>query len=160
MEAPGIDPGTSRMLSERSTIWATPPYSCRSPVFGLHWINYRLVGCEPKTFYLTRTHPLAHSNPRCTDSFPTGLLSRSESCALQFCVQVTSFRRNPRPPCSSTLKKEATISSESLLHTYQSTGHHIQSHCRQTAKFHWTSFTNRTTPLNLHATVSFNGKRL
>ena len=27
MEAPGIDPGTSRMLSERSTIWATPPDS-------------------------------------------------------------------------------------------------------------------------------------
>ena len=27
LEAPGIDPGTSRMLSERSTIWATPP-SC------------------------------------------------------------------------------------------------------------------------------------
>ena len=26
MEAPGIDPGTSRMLSERSTIWATPPF--------------------------------------------------------------------------------------------------------------------------------------
>ena len=25
MDAPGIDPGTSRMLSERSTIWATPP---------------------------------------------------------------------------------------------------------------------------------------
>ena len=25
MEAPGIDPGTSRMLSEHSTIWATPP---------------------------------------------------------------------------------------------------------------------------------------
>ena len=25
MEAPGIDPGTSRMLSERSAIWATPP---------------------------------------------------------------------------------------------------------------------------------------
>jgi hypothetical protein len=24
-EAPGIDPGTSIMLSERSTIWATPP---------------------------------------------------------------------------------------------------------------------------------------
>ena len=23
---PGIDPGTSRMLSERSTIWATPPW--------------------------------------------------------------------------------------------------------------------------------------
>ena len=27
LEAPGIDPGTSRMLSERSTIWATPPSS-------------------------------------------------------------------------------------------------------------------------------------
>ena len=26
MEDPGIDPGTSRMLSERSTIWASPPY--------------------------------------------------------------------------------------------------------------------------------------
>ena len=25
MEDPGIDPGTSRMLSERSTIWASPP---------------------------------------------------------------------------------------------------------------------------------------
>ena len=25
MEAPGIDPGTSRMLSERSTIWASSP---------------------------------------------------------------------------------------------------------------------------------------
>ena len=25
LEAPDIDPGTSRMLSERSTIWATPP---------------------------------------------------------------------------------------------------------------------------------------
>ena len=25
VEAPGIDPGTSRMLSERSTIWARPP---------------------------------------------------------------------------------------------------------------------------------------
>ena len=28
MEAPGIDPGTSRMLSERSTIWASPPGAC------------------------------------------------------------------------------------------------------------------------------------
>ena len=26
MEMPGIDPGTSRMLSGRSTIWATPPW--------------------------------------------------------------------------------------------------------------------------------------
>ena len=27
LEMPGIDPGTSRMLSERSTIWATPPHA-------------------------------------------------------------------------------------------------------------------------------------
>ena len=26
LEMPGIDPGTSRMLSGRSTIWATPPW--------------------------------------------------------------------------------------------------------------------------------------
>ena len=26
LEMPGIDPGTSHMLSERSTIWATPPW--------------------------------------------------------------------------------------------------------------------------------------
>ena len=30
LEAPGIDPGTSRMLSERSTIWATPPSTGKS----------------------------------------------------------------------------------------------------------------------------------
>ena len=30
LEMPGIDPGTSRMLSERSTIWATPPHATRS----------------------------------------------------------------------------------------------------------------------------------
>ena len=26
LEDPGIDPGTSRMLSGRSTIWANPPF--------------------------------------------------------------------------------------------------------------------------------------
>ena len=26
LENPGIDPGTSHMLSERSTTWASPPY--------------------------------------------------------------------------------------------------------------------------------------
>ena len=30
MEDPGIDPGTSRMLSERSTIWANPPLGYKS----------------------------------------------------------------------------------------------------------------------------------
>ena len=33
LEAPGIDPGTSRMLSERSTIWATPPLMMSIPPF-------------------------------------------------------------------------------------------------------------------------------
>ena len=39
LENPGIDPGTSRMLSERSTIWANPPetlevrFSCCLEVF-------------------------------------------------------------------------------------------------------------------------------
>ena len=28
LENPGIDPGTSHMLSERSTIWASPPAHC------------------------------------------------------------------------------------------------------------------------------------
>ena len=27
LEMPGIDPGTSHMLSERSTIWATSPWN-------------------------------------------------------------------------------------------------------------------------------------
>ena len=43
MEEPGIDPGTSRMLSERSTTWATPPdtlYVC------VKFDNYNVV-CQP-----------------------------------------------------------------------------------------------------------------
>ncbi len=35
LEEMGIDPITSRMLSERSTIWATPPYS-EIPIFTLN----------------------------------------------------------------------------------------------------------------------------
>ena len=38
LETPGIDPGTSRMLSERSTIWATSPH-CVFPTF-LHQTKY------------------------------------------------------------------------------------------------------------------------
>ena len=40
MEAPGIDPGTSRMLSERSTIWATPPDLY--PWQGQHYLPFPL----------------------------------------------------------------------------------------------------------------------
>ena len=42
MEAPGIDPGTSRMLSERSTIWATPPtfYNVLILYFYIHLLLY------------------------------------------------------------------------------------------------------------------------
>ena len=38
LEAPGIDPGTSGMLSERSTIWATPPMLKTALVF-YHYIQ-------------------------------------------------------------------------------------------------------------------------
>ena len=33
LENPGIDPGTSRMQSGRSTIWANPPKHTRISVF-------------------------------------------------------------------------------------------------------------------------------
>ena len=50
MEAPGIDPGTSRMLSERSTIWATPPDVNRcggEPVLpGKNWWTTRKFTCN------------------------------------------------------------------------------------------------------------------
>ena len=34
LEMPGIDPGTSHMLSARSTIWATPPCQSRNILLG------------------------------------------------------------------------------------------------------------------------------
>ena len=40
LEDPGIDPGTSRMLSGRSTIWANPPASENENVFTLSRIFY------------------------------------------------------------------------------------------------------------------------
>ena len=36
MESPGIDPGASRMLSERSTIWASLPLFCRRTTTFFH----------------------------------------------------------------------------------------------------------------------------
>ena len=41
MEDPGIDPGTSRMLSERSTIWASPP---------THWTMLNFNSTTPLIF--------------------------------------------------------------------------------------------------------------
>ncbi len=47
MENPGIDPGTSRMLSERSTIWANPPLL----FIGVFWRSEleRNVAHHPRT---------------------------------------------------------------------------------------------------------------
>ena len=35
LENPGVDPGASRMLSERSTIWANPP-----ALLKVSWFNW------------------------------------------------------------------------------------------------------------------------
>ena len=34
---PGIDPGTSRMLSARSTIWATPPHESKEIILFMYF---------------------------------------------------------------------------------------------------------------------------
>ena len=44
LENPGIDPGTSRMLSGRSTIWAN------SPVDVLTWLLFSLMNCTEQHF--------------------------------------------------------------------------------------------------------------
>ena len=52
VEVPGIDPGTSRMLSERSTIWATPPHISRE-IFLYIYIATALLrhnGCASNSF--------------------------------------------------------------------------------------------------------------
>ena len=50
MEMPGIDPGTSRMLSERSTIWATPPWRIipYSQIHSVPWFRVLMlyIRCE------------------------------------------------------------------------------------------------------------------
>ena len=46
LEAPGIDPGTSRMLSERSTIWATPPFLFTPKLFILVFLKYKQEFCK------------------------------------------------------------------------------------------------------------------
>ena len=50
LEMPGIDPGTSRMLSERSTIWATPPWRIipYSQIHSVPWFRVLMlyIRCE------------------------------------------------------------------------------------------------------------------
>ena len=46
LEAPGIDPGTSRMLSERSTIWATPPFLYIHKLFNYKFLGYKQEFCK------------------------------------------------------------------------------------------------------------------
>ena len=43
LEAPGIDPGTSRMLSERSTIWATPPIVKASKLCTTFYTRFKYI---------------------------------------------------------------------------------------------------------------------
>ena len=43
MENPGIDPGTSRMQSGRSTIWANPPATRYSVQYGLFISHVKLL---------------------------------------------------------------------------------------------------------------------
>ena len=52
LENPGIDPGTSRMLSERSTIWASPPlipvskkFSVFKTISYFYWRHYKAKFC-------------------------------------------------------------------------------------------------------------------
>ena len=52
LENPGIDPGTSRMLSERSTIWASPPlilvsrkFSAFKTISYFYWRHYKAKFC-------------------------------------------------------------------------------------------------------------------
>ena len=66
MEAPGIDPGTSRMLSERSTIWATPPtLSFVHYSFNIFSSRYELLKELSKTIW---DPPVTHSGK----SYPLG----------------------------------------------------------------------------------------
>ena len=44
VEDPGIDPGTSRMLSERSTIWANPPCCLTDWQVETDYISVRILG--------------------------------------------------------------------------------------------------------------------
>ena len=55
LESPGIDPGTSRMLSGHSTIWAnSPPYICHSKVVTAVAVNdsFKEAQCSPAVFMI------------------------------------------------------------------------------------------------------------
>ena len=43
VEMRGIDPRTSRMLSERSTIWATPPWGLNLKILHILWFRRPFV---------------------------------------------------------------------------------------------------------------------
>ena len=61
MENPGIDPGTSRMLSERSTIWANPPILVWSFIYFVYNIFlYRpdILKEDIKVFFVKYNDPI------------------------------------------------------------------------------------------------------
>ena len=60
MEAPGIDPGTSRMLSERSTIWATPPMLNTALVFYQYIQEFR--SDLPHIFFVFVSKKVGHED--------------------------------------------------------------------------------------------------
>ena len=78
LENPGIDPGTSHMLSERSTIWASPPAHnppMRNAKWGLHGPEYcRLLAT---IFFTDREHTSSQS--------PRGSLRFYQSIGLSVC---------------------------------------------------------------------------
>ena len=78
LEMPGIDPGTSRMLSGRSTIWATPPWipyfrlqdsfqywQCRVPLSYSKWSYDSYLGSVRKSWYWNYHRSVFSWNPLC-----------------------------------------------------------------------------------------------
>ena len=62
MEKPGIDPGTSRMLSERSTIWANSPYYiCHGKVGSAVAVNHSFKEAQCSV-QVDNTHLKVHGN--------------------------------------------------------------------------------------------------
>ena len=112
MEAPGIDPGTSRMLSERSTIWATSPwlvlltrfvyfnvlFTCHTHVEHPFWILKCLSTVAKHTNMMRKLLLQASALRRLSTahSLPSLLTSSSRRCSSS-----SSKTTSPQPPITS-----------------------------------------------------------